>query len=165
MIDNNVAQAAIRAGYTPAAARNTGYRLMQREDVQRWIAEAQSKTMAKLEITRDSVIEELAKLAFSNPMDFGRIENGQFIVDLSQATRDQFAAVTELTARKRTVGAGDDARVEHETKLKLANKREALVDIGRHLGIFRDDGGSELTVVFNILGREPKGKVIEHDAR
>jgi hypothetical protein len=82
---------------------------------------------------------ELAKLGFANMADYMRANpNGDPYLDFSQLTRDQTAALQEVTVEYYVDGRGEDARNVKRVRFKLADKRAALVDLGRHLGIFRD---------------------------
>jgi hypothetical protein len=53
------------------------------------------------------------------------------VPDLSKATRDQLAAVTEIVTESYVDGCGEDARTVKRVRIKLADKRAALVDITR----------------------------------
>ena len=76
------------------------------------------------------MLEELAKLAFSNMDDFATVDQqGGAALDLSMIDRDQFAAVTELTTD--TIGG-----VTTRTKVKLSCKRASLELLGKNLGMF-----------------------------
>ena len=57
-------------------------------------------------------------------------------VDLSELTREQAAAISEVTVEDYKDGRGEDARDVRKVKFKLSDKRSALVDIGKHLGMF-----------------------------
>ncbi len=45
-----------------------------------------------------------------------------------------------VTVDECTEGRGEDARQVKRIKIKLFDKRAALVDLGRHLGLFKDKG-------------------------
>jgi phage terminase small subunit len=64
--------------------------------------------------------------------------DGDPYLDFSTLSRDQAAALTEVTVEDFKDGRGEDARDVRRVKFKLADKRAALVDLGRHLGIFKD---------------------------
>ena len=77
-------------------------------------------------------------------------EDGHFDIDLSTTTRDHFAAVQELKTRTKVIGEGKLAVTERHTTLKLSNKREALVDLGRAIGVFKEDPTAGQPVAFII---------------
>jgi phage terminase small subunit len=62
--------------------------------------------------------------------------NGDPYLDFSKLTRDQAAALVEVTVEDFKDGRGDAARDVRRIKFKLADKRAALVDLGKHLGMF-----------------------------
>ena len=58
------------------------------------------------------------------------------MIDLSTATRDQLAALTEITVEDYTDGRAEDAREVKRVRIKMADKRAALELLGRHLGLW-----------------------------
>ena len=79
-------------------------------------------------MSADEVLRELALLARANMDDYTNVnEDGGTSVDLASLTRDQMAAVNEISYD----AAG-------RLKFKLADKRAALVDLGKHLGLFTE---------------------------
>lgn len=137
LVDLNATQAAIRAGYSADTAKQQGSRLLTNIDVQGAIAAAMAARAQRTQITADMVLAELAKLGFSNMADYMRAgPNGHPYLDFSKLTRDQAAALVEVTVEDLTDGRGEDAREVRRVKFKLADKRAALVDIGKHLGMF-----------------------------
>ena len=139
LIDLNATQAAIRAGYSEKTAGSIGHENLTKPEIQEALTIRRKAIAAATDITPEKVISELAKLGFSNMQDFIRITSGgDPMADLSNLTRDQAAALSEFTVEDFTDGRGDDARDVRRVKFKLADKRAALVDIGKHLGIFKD---------------------------
>ena len=137
LIDLNATQAAIRAGYSAKTAYAKGSEMNKRFAVE--IAQAQAERSKRTEITQDAVLRELAKIGFSNMLDYVSVtDGGDLVPDFSALTRDQAAAIGEVTIEEYTEGRGDDAQNVKRTKFKLSDKRAALVDMGRHLGMFKD---------------------------
>ena len=93
-------------------------------------------------LSREAVLGELMRLGFANMHDYIRIEKGHAQVDLDNLTRDQAAAIVEVTTSTRTTkGRGEDgegAATTVDVRFKLADKRQALVELGRHLGLFSE---------------------------
>ena len=107
----------------------TACRLLQNHNVSTRLAELRQQALEAANITEQRVVEELAKLAFANKEDFYREdENGNQILDLRAATRDQMAAVSEIVT-------GKDGR---PVKIKLADKKGALDSLGKYMGLFVD---------------------------
>jgi phage terminase small subunit len=138
LIDLNATRAAIRAGYSARTAEQQGPRLLGNVGVAAAIREAQQARSKRTEITSDRVLTELARIGFANMADYMRVgPSGDPQLDFSALTRDQAAALQEVTVENYVSGRGDDAREVRRIKFKLADKRAALVDIGRHLGMFK----------------------------
>lgn len=142
IVDFNATQAAIRAGYSERTAHSQGPRLLENVEVAKAIAQRMKNRSERTEITQDMVLSELAKLAFSNMEDFSKVDAaGVASLNLRGVTRDQMAAVTELTTD--TIGA-----MTVRTKLKLADKRGNLELVGKHLGMFKPVGGADNPLTF-----------------
>ena len=96
-----------------------------------------AKAVEDTGVNKAKVIAELAKIGFSNMLDYVTINaRGEAYADLSKLTRDQAAAIVEVTSEIYMEGEGDEAKPVKRTKFKLADKRAALVDIGKELGMF-----------------------------
>jgi len=133
----SVDAAYVAAGFK--ANRGNAARLNANESVQLRIAELQDRVAEKAVVTAERVVNELAKIAFASMGDFVTLTaSGDPYIDLSKATPDQLAALSEVTVEDFTDGRGDDARDVRRVKIKLGNKHGALVDLGKHLGIFRE---------------------------
>ncbi len=68
-VDSNGAQACIRAGYSPKAAKEQASRLLTKDNVRAHIAELQAKHRARLDVTVASLtaeLEEARTLAIAN---------------------------------------------------------------------------------------------------
>ena len=139
LVDLNATQAAIRAGYSRKTAQEQSSRLLSNVIVAAAVATAQAKRSERTGITQDRVLTELAKLDFANMADYMvATPGGDPYLDFSALTRDQAAALQEVTVEDYLEGRGGNAREVKRVKFKLADKRAALVDIGRHLGMFKD---------------------------
>lgn len=135
LLDLNATQAAIRAGYSQKTAQQQGSRLLLNVLVQEAIAKGREKTAAKLEITKERIVEELAKIGFSNMLDYMRAgTDGDPYLDFSNLTREQAAALAEVTVEDFKDGRGEDARDVRRIKFKLHDKKGALVDMAKMLG-------------------------------
>lgn len=97
------------------------------------------RAIEKSAISKVAVLEELAKIGFANMLDYITPQpDGYAYVDLSKLTRDQAAAIQEVVVEEYKEGRGEDSRDVKRVKFKLADKKGALVDIGKHLGMFID---------------------------
>jgi len=104
-----------------------------------YVAEMHKKLIQRLKVSQTNVLQELAKLGYSNMTDFVVLQyDGTPQFDVSGLTRDQFAAVQEMTIDTYIEGSGDDGREVRSVKVKLAPKTPALEALGRHLKLFTD---------------------------
>lgn len=146
LIDPNATKAAIAAGYSEKTAEQYGHQLLKKTSVAKAVADAQAKRAEKAGITAERVLAELALIGFANMADYLRVTGeGDPFVDLSAMTREQAAAISEVTVEDFKDGRGEDARDVRRVKFKLADKKGALVDIGRHLGMFKEQLDVNLT--------------------
>lgn len=147
LIDLNATQAAIRAGYSEQTARSIGCENLTKPDIQDAIAVRRKAMMDASGITPEKILDELSKLGFANMQDFLHVTSaGDPYFCLSDLTREQAAALAEVTVEDFVDGRGDDARDVRRIKFKLADKRAALVDMGKHLGMFKDRLDVGLTI-------------------
>ncbi|MDU4393264.1 MAG: terminase small subunit [Acinetobacter ursingii] len=174
LIDLNATQAAIRAGYSEKTAAVIGAENLIKPNIAKAIEEAQNKRSERTEITQDRVLQELAKIGFSNMLDYMTItEGGDLVHDFSALTRDQAAAISEVVVEEYAEGRDEDKREVKKIKFKLSDKRAALVDMGRHLGMFKDkiehSGKVDLNAVSDdVLDKrikELESKVMQNDTR
>lgn len=154
LIDLNATQAALRAGYSAKTAYSQGQRLLKNVEVQKQIEFGAAKRAAKLEITADRVLQEFAKVAFGNMLDYVTIVDGTARIDFSAMTRDQASLISSIETEEWT--EKEEGRVR-KTKFKLHDKLNALVQLGRHLKIFEGemDSGDRLDQLMAALKRAP----------
>ena len=99
--------------------------------------------------TKQAVLAELARMAFANMLDYVRLDPaGHADVDLSRLDRDTAAAVDEVIVDY-AEGRDDERRKVKRVRFKMTDKRAALVDLGRHLGLFSERQQPELN--FNTM--------------
>ena len=129
------------------------------------IAEIQQQIVVKTDISAQRVLEELAKIGFASYGDFLKIDEfGRSTVDVKSLTKDQLAAISEMEIVTKDDGS-------QRIKVKLHDKRAALMDIGKHLGMFRDkveisgpDGGAiqvKKQVDVNLLDSDERAQLKE----
>lgn len=127
----------VLAGYKPN--QPNAARLISNDMVKARVGEILGRAADKAEITIARVVTELGKIGFANMADYMKAgPDGDPYLDFSKLSRDEAAALTEVTVEDFKDGRGDDARDVRRVKFKLADKRAALVDIGKHLGMFTD---------------------------
>lgn len=137
--DYNATRAALAAGYKEKAAYRTGGENLHKPLIKAAIEEQIKAREKRTLVTADRVIAELARVGFANVEDFIAIQkDGSAYIDLSSMTRDQAAAVQEITVDEYVEGRGDDARPVKKVKLRFLDKIKALELLGRHLALFID---------------------------
>ena len=109
-------------------------RLTRNDKVAARIAELKEAAADAAIMDRRETLQGLTLLARSNMLDYVGA-HGQ-LLDISQLTREHGAAIHEVTYD--TYMDGEEAREVKRVKLKLYDKRAALVDLGRHHGLFTD---------------------------
>ena len=142
LIDLNAAAAARRVGYSARWAQGHAYRVAKRPRVAAAIEAAMAERAARLEITAERVLRELALIGFANPRDYVAPEpDGEGFVELSRLTRDEAAAIREFSSEEVTTGQGAAARRARKVRVRLADKKGALELVGKHLGLFGRKAG------------------------
>lgn len=142
LIDLNATQAAIRAGYKAKYANTNAPKLLQNTAIAEALSAQMKAREQRTEITQDKVLAELAKIGFAdirNALAWGpevmvvdeetgetAVSNGVALVPSGKIDDDTAAAISEISQTAQGI------------KIKLHDKRAALVDIGRHLGMFKD---------------------------
>src|SRR5262249_47012617 len=118
-----------------------------------------ARAAARYDVTTERVVAELARIGFANIQDYIAIDrDGSPHFDLAAISRDQAAAIQEIIIDEYKDGKGEDARDVKRVRLKLADKRAALVDLGRHLGLFVDPSVLNVNVA-NIFSEAPPSMV------
>lgn len=156
--DLNATQAYIRAGYNAKNADANATRLMGNDGIAARIAELQEKVAQKLELTQERIVRELASLGFANMGDYVTVVgDGNVVNDFSDMTPEKWAAVQEITVDEYTEGGGEEARNVKRVKFKLADKRTALVDLGKHLGMWPNKAAESIAESLSDLIRASYG--------
>ena len=147
LIDLNATQAAIRAGYSPDSARDIGCQNLTKPNIKAAIDRAMAERSRRTGINQDRVIQEIAKLAFLNPVD---------VIDMDEATvrgeahRDDTACIASVKVKN--IPTDDGAITERE--VKTYDKLKALELLVKHLGMFTDrvkvDGGVPVVLYDDI---------------
>ena len=132
LIDLNAKQAAIRAGYSVKNADKIGSELLGKTRVQQAVSEAIAERSRRTGVNQDRVVRELARIAFSNFSDIVDPDTARIRED---ATEDDLACIQSIKIKPNEFGT--------EREVRLFDKRAALVDLGKHLGMWNKDAGGE----------------------
>lgn len=118
-------QAYVAAGFKANASGAT--KLDKKPDVQARIAELVAAAAAKFDLTRENVMEELARIVYGDLGTFLRLqEDGTAIFDLKDAPPEATKILQEITTETYLEGAGKDAKVVKRIKFKLYSKLDAI---------------------------------------
>lgn len=128
LIDLNATQAAIRAGYSPESARQSGTDNMKNPYIRARIEKAMAERSRRTGVNAERVVLELAKIAFVN---------AGMVIDATDATLKTDAAPEDLAAIQ-SIKVKDMGDMGIEREIRMADKLKALELLGRHLGMFND---------------------------
>lgn len=133
MIDLNGTQAAIRAGYSKKTAFTIANENLNKPYIQSVISELKQKLSAKTGITAERIINELAKVGFSNIQDY--LKEGGSFKDFLKVDANQAGAISSIKFATTTFEGGE----RQEVQVKMWDKVSALEKIGKHIGLFERD--------------------------
>lgn len=149
IIDLNAQEAAIRAGYAVNSASVQGCRLLTKDKIKAAIEDAMHERSRRTGVTADKLVEQLAKIAFSDLKSFVEWDkDGVIIKDPAQIDGTVLAEIAEQWTE--TPQGFKNGR----TKIKLNDKLKAIELLGKHLGMFRENvnvnGSMAVTIVDDI---------------
>lgn len=127
LIDLNATQAAIRAGYSSRNADKIGHELLGKTRVSDAISKAMAERSKRTGINQDRVLLELARIGFAKITDVVDPETAKIKTDASE---DDLACIQSIKIKPNEFGT--------EREVRLYDKKSALVDLGKHLGMFKD---------------------------
>lgn len=127
LIDLNATQAAIRAGYSPDTAGSIGAENLKKPEIKSRIDKAMAERSRRTGINQDRVLQELARIGFAKITDVVDPETAEIRTDASD---DDLACIQSIKIKPNEFGT--------EREVKLYDKKAALVDLGKHLGLFKD---------------------------
>lgn len=127
LIDLNATQAAIRAGYSPDTAGSIGAENLKKPEIKSRIDKAMAERSKRTGINQDRVLQELARIGFAKITDVVDPDTAEIRPDASD---DDLACIQSIKIKPNEFGT--------EREVKLYDKKSALVDLGKHLGLFKD---------------------------
>lgn len=129
----NAKESAIYAGFSEDTAKQIGYNLLQRDDIQEYLNKLRKEASEKHGITKEKWLSELAEIGFSNILDF--MSEGNNFKDITDVQRGRTRVIASV---KKTVTEFEGGE-KTLTEFKLYDKLSALDKIGRHFGFFEKD--------------------------
>lgn len=154
LADLNATKAAIRAGYAEKSARITASKMLTKANIQAAIEEAFQARIQRVEVTADQVVEELARLGFSDMRSFTKWGPDGVVLKHSEDLDEDAARCVAEVSQTVTLGGGS-------IKFKLHDKKGSLELLGKHLGMFRE---APQTVIFPS-GTQQGGASLADDIR
>jgi len=137
LVDRNATQAAIRAGFSKKTAGSAGERLLKNVDISSEIKRLTVEQTKRTLVTADNVIRELAYIAFSD-IRKAYTETGE-LKDVKKIPLGTARAIAGLEVDELFEGVGRERIQIGVTKtIKLWSKPDALVALGKHLGLFKE---------------------------
>ena len=158
VIDLNGTQAAIRAGYSEKTAQEQASRLLSNVMVQEYVQKLQDEIAERNKLKADDIVQELRKIGFMT-VDLIFDENGN-IKNVHELDDKAKAAISSIKITERTYGKDDNETTETTKEVKLWDKGKALVELGKHMGIFKEDN-DQRTIKNVIVNGEVADKVFE----
>jgi phage terminase small subunit len=127
-IDLNATAAAIRAGYSKKTAYSQGQRLLKNVEISQEIKRQIDERGRRLGIDADSVLQELARIAF---FDIRKMfySDGR-LIPIHLLDRNTAAAIAGFKIHESTL----DAQILHETRVR--GQMEGALALARGLGAF-----------------------------
>lgn len=127
LIDLNATQAAIRAGYSSDTAGSIGAENLKKPEIKSKIDKAMAERSKRTGISQDRVLLELARIGFAKITDVVDPDTAKIKTDASE---DDLACIQSIKIKPNEFGT--------EREVRLYDKKSALVDLGKHLGMFKD---------------------------
>ena len=131
-IDLNATQAAIRAGYSKKTAQIIGFENLSKPIIQECIQKRMDERSKRTEITADRILEEIAKVGFSDIRKL--FTEADELRSVSSLPDDIAACVQSVEVVTRQTGKTDadgNKEVEHVHKIRLADKLKGLELLAR----------------------------------
>ncbi len=131
--------------------------LAARPEVAKRITEIKSIAAMRAQVSAERVLAELARIGFADITEAVQVKNGKvMIVDTAELSPDITAAISQIAETKEGVS------------VKFHDKRAALENLGKHLGLFKENIDLNVNVSLADLVNgsyklEAEPAVIEHD--
>lgn len=145
LIDLNATQAAIRAGYSPDTAGSIGAENLKKPEIKSRIDKAMAERSKRTGINQDRVLRELARIGFARITDVIDPNTAKIRKDASE---DDLACIQSIKIKPNEFGT--------EREVKMYDKRAALVDLGKHLGLFSSEKDTEKPIQITFVKASEK---------
>ena len=153
LLDYDEGRAALAAGFAAAA---DGKKLMRKRAVAEAIREERARRDERLRVSGEKLIEEFAKVAFSN---LKRIypQKGEEL-DLHKLRDDDAAAIEQFQLDE---WVDPDGTIHRYTKVQLHDKLKALNSLARISGLLREEPVMRIEVRYAAMSPEERMAELE----
>jgi phage terminase small subunit len=146
----NQRQAYIQAGYKArgAVADSKASRLVRNGKVRAYLQKLRDKATERTLIDGVKIINEYAKLAFTDISDYIDIDKEGNVIfrPFDTIDKEKLAAIESIKKRSKTTSNKDGTEHTTTTKeIKLHSKLNALDSLGKHFGVFDKDNTPKAT--------------------
>lgn len=142
----NVTHAALAAGFSPKSAASQGSRLLKNVKVQQELNNRRSEVLAKFKLTTERTLQEIARLAYSDPRSFYNLDGSlKKIHELDDDCAASIASIEmdEIKAQGEVIGV--------TRKIKQWDKNSALEKAVKILGLYLKDNEQSRSVAQVII--------------
>ena len=156
--DCNQTQAAIRAGYSAKTANEQASRLLANVNIKNYLQELRQEQQKRTLVTADRVIDELAKLAFSDMKRIFTTDNK--LLEVTQIDDRDSAAIAYIEIEQNTEidDSGEPFTAGATKKVKLWDKLKALDSLAKHFGLYEKDNKQKETAAVTIFQLPDNGR-------
>lgn len=115
--------------------------LMKVAKVREYLEMRRQQLREKTDVTSQRVIQEIARVGFSDIRDFAKWdENGVIFIPSTSLTAEQAAAVQSIKSKTKTYTDEDGNETKTvEQEIKLHPKMDGLEKLSKHLGLYQQD--------------------------
>lgn len=146
-ITNNATQSAIAAGYSQDTAAVIGHENLRKPNIAARIKELRSDEADKYEFSKERIIREYMKIAFSDMADFLN-DHGDF-KKFEELTPMQRGAMSESYYNQVVMEGEFGSKTTTTKKIKLHDKQRALDALGKILGVFEEDNRQKTDITIS----------------
>lgn len=136
--NENITEAALAVGFSPKTAHAQGARLLKDVRTQQLLNKRRAELCEKLQITTETVLREVARLALFDPRKLFNADGSP--KPITELDDDTAAAIAGLEVVEE-FESGEEGRkfVGYTKKYKIADKNSSLDKLMKHLGLFEKD--------------------------
>ena len=136
LVDLNGTQAAIRAGYSARTAESQASTLLRNPKVRTAVSEGKAKQLAKADVTAQRVLNEIARLSFSDARKL--FDESGNLKPLHELTDDEAAAIASVEIVVQPKRGAEDRDPDTIHKIKVWDKTRSLEMLAKHFGLLTD---------------------------